>query len=263
VHHCAETGSNRANHPNKADGLLSPDSYLSAVVTASTAQTLSLQHHAANRIRIVKPLNSIITAIFLAALLLAVTAANAERTFKWIDAEGNTHYGDRVPLQNSAQQRQEINDQGRTLRALDKPTPEAIAEQKRQAALRQADQKALEEQAQQDKQLLASYATEDDILIARDYEVAGINEFIHLTELRIKSLQNRREELTGEAADYTRRDKPVPDFLQQQMTRIEEEITENEAIITGKQAEIESINAHYADDLARYQSLQSHKPPAP
>jgi hypothetical protein len=59
----------------------------------------------------VKPVNSILSVITFATLLLAATAANAERTFKWVDAQGNTHYGDRVPLQAAAQQRQEINEQ--------------------------------------------------------------------------------------------------------------------------------------------------------
>ncbi len=207
-----------------------------------------------------KPLHSILTAIPLATLLLAATAANAERTFKWIDAQGNTHYGDRVPLQASAQQRQEINEQGRTLKAFDEPaTPEEIAEQKRRAGLRQEEQKQSAEQAQLDKQLLATYASEEDILIARDNKVDAIREFIHLTDIRIESLQKRLADLTGEAASYEGRGKPVPEFVLQQTASIRDQIEQNQVTITRKQAEIEKINETSAADVARYQSLQNRK----
>lgn len=201
-----------------------------------------------------------LTALFLGSLLLAAPAANAERTFKWVDAQGNTHYGDRAPMQTTAQQRQEINEQGRTLKAYAEPgTQGAIAEQKRKAALEYEKQQQTEAQSLRDKELLAAYPTETDILIARDTELDAIEELIRMTNIRIESLQKRLAELSGEASDYARRGKPVPEFVQHQTARIEKQISQNEAIISSKQAEMDSINQHYAADIIRYQSLQNHK----
>lgn len=200
------------------------------------------------------------SALSLAALLLAATAANAERTFKWVDAQGNTHYGDRVPMQATAQQRREINEQGRTLKAYDEPdTAAQIAAQKSLAGLEHEKQKLSEEQAQQDKQLLARYANEEDILLARDNEVDTIKEFIRMTDIRIDSLQKRLTDLSGESADYERRGKPVPGFVQQQKTNIRDQIEQNQAIILDKQAELEVINKSYTTDIKRYQALQNRK----
>jgi len=208
----------------------------------------------------VKPLHSRLSAISLATLLLAATAANAERTFKWIDAQGNTHYGDRIPMQSAAQRREEINEQGRTLKAYDKPaTAEEISEQKRQARLRFEEQKLQEEQAKQDRQLLATYANENDILIARDNKIDAIKEFIHMTDIRIDSLQKRLAELTEEAADYEGRGKPVPEFVQHQTASIRDQIDQNREIITLKQAEMEKINETYAAEMLRYQTLQNRR----
>jgi hypothetical protein len=208
----------------------------------------------------VKQLHFILPAISLASLLLAASAANAERTFKWVDAQGNTHYGDRVPLQAAAQQRREINEQGRTLKAYAEPgSQETLAEQKRQAALEYERQQQTEEQSRQDRELLATYASETDILIARDNELGAIEEFIRMTNIRIDSLQERLGDMAAEAASYEERGKPVPDFVQHQTAVIQEQIEQNEAIISEKQAELDNINKRYAADLAHYQRLQNHR----
>ena len=80
-----------------------------------------------------------------------------------------------------------------------------------------------------------------------------------MTNLRIDSLQKRLADMTGEAASYEERGKPVPEFVQQQTTLIQEQIDQNETIISNKQAEMDSINKRYAADIAHYQRLKSHK----
>lgn len=207
-----------------------------------------------------KPVNSILSVITCITLLLAATAASAERTFKWVDAQGNTHYGDRVPMQAAAQQRQEINEQGRTLKTYAEPgSQEAIAEQRRLAALEYEQRQQTDEQSQRDSELLARYTSETDILMTRDSEIDAIEEFIRMTNIRIESLQKRLDELSGEAATYEERGKPVPEFVQHQTTLIQEQISQNKAIISSKRAEMDSINKRYAADIAHYQSLQNHK----
>jgi hypothetical protein len=201
-----------------------------------------------------------LSTLLLAALLLAAPAASAERTFKWVDTQGNTHYGDRVPMQTAAKKRQEINEQGRTLKDYAEPgSQESIAQQKRLAAREYEKKQQTEEQLQRDKELLATYPTETDILIARDTELDAIEEFIRMTDIRIASLQKRLAELTAEASDYARRGKPVPEFVQHQTARIEDQINQNESIIGRKRAELETINQRYAAELTRYQSLQNHR----
>lgn len=195
----------------------------------------------------------------LAALLLVATGASAERTFKWVDAQGNTHYGDRVPLQAATQQRQEINEQGRTLKEYPEKTAEEIAEEHRLAGMAQEKQQQSEQQAQQDSELLSRYATENDLLEARDSELDDVNELIRMTNIRIDSLQKRLAELTEDASGYEQRGKPVPEFVQHQASQIREQIVQNQGIISTKQAELETIKQRYAADMTRYQELHNHK----
>jgi hypothetical protein len=205
----------------------------------------------------VQPLHSRLSAIALATLLLAATAVNAERTYKWVDAEGNTHYGDHVPLQESAKQRQEINELGRTLKTFDEsPTADSIAEQKRLASIEHEKLKQSEEQARKDSELLATYPSESDLLLARDNAVNALKEFIHMTTMRIDSLQKRQDELAAETADYGERGKPVPAFVQHQTANVREQIDQNQATLILKQAELEKTSQSYEAEIERYHALQ-------
>jgi hypothetical protein len=47
--------------------------------------------------------------------------------------------------------------------------------------------------------------------------------------------------------------------VQHQTARIQKQIEQNQAIISTKQAELDSINKRYAADIAHYQRLQNHK----
>ena len=57
--------------------------------------------------------------------------------YKWVDDEGEVHYGDSVPPEFSDKERRKINEQGRTVKVFEAAkTPEEIAEEKRLEALR-------------------------------------------------------------------------------------------------------------------------------
>ena len=189
--------------------------------------------------------------------LLCTSGALAERTFKWTDDEGNVHYGDRIPPQYKSQERQEINEQGRTLKSYEAPrTPEEIAAQKRLAAVEAEQKKQQAQQDKRDKALLATYSSEADLLMMRDSKLAELEELIQLTDSRITSLQKRLAGLDAEASDHESRGRPVPQFVQQQSASVRKQIDENQAYIESKRAEMAEIQEQFAADIARYRELQ-------
>jgi len=195
--------------------------------------------------------------VLLPAMLVAAGAL-AERTFKWVDEEGNVHYGDRVPLQYTTKEHTEINEQGRTLKSYEAPkTPEQKAEQHRLAAIEAERKKQLEEQASRDRVLLETYSSEADMVLMRDSKLAAIEDLVLLTESRINSLQRRLAGLTEEASNNERRGKAVPEFVQQQTASVRKQISQSEAFVESKRAEMDTIREQYAADMARYQELQN------
>jgi hypothetical protein len=195
------------------------------------------------------------TFIFLTALLTA-TSAVAERTFKWVDNEGQVHYGNRVPPEHAKKERRVINEQGRTVKIYEAAkTPEERAAAEKAAELA-ARKKALDEkQAIHDRSLLATYTSEQDMLLARDGKVASVEALLQLTNSRIQSMKQRLHELTEEAATYERSGKQLPHSVEAQINNLRSQITRNEAFIKEKEQELVDINKQFDADISRFVEL--------
>ena len=178
--------------------------------------------------------------------------------YKWVDENGEVHYSDRVPPEESRQGRKEINEQGRTVKVYERAkTPEELAEARRQRAIQEENERKAAEQAKKDQVLLATYTNEEDMINTRDGKLASIEGLIQLTERRIESMQKRLVELTDDAASYERSGKQVPQVLTRQMENIRKQTAENKAFIITKQEEQRTINEQFNRDIARFQELRS------
>ena len=193
--------------------------------------------------------------IFLPALLVASTAV-AERMFKWTDNEGQVHYGNRIPPEYARMERREINEQGRTVKIYEAAkTPEEKAAAKKAADLESRKKVLAEKQAIHDHSLLATYASEQDMQLARDGKVASIEALLQLTSSRIESMQQRLLGLTEEAATYERSGKQLPHFLERQIKNLRAQITKNEVFVKEKAQELEDLNRQFDTDISRYIEL--------
>jgi len=194
--------------------------------------------------------------LLLLPALLTTTASQAERLFKWVDEDGKVHYSDRVPPNHSKQERKEYDERGRTVKVYERArTAEEKAEAKRQAALEEEKKKQAEKQAVHDRSLMATYSSEEDMMMARDGKLAAVDSLIQLTESRIESTETRLREYAEEAADYERSGKPVPSMLQEQINTARELITDNREFVQEKKREREEIAARFNADITRYHEL--------
>lgn len=197
------------------------------------------------------------------ALCLAGSAL-AERAYKWVDADGNVQYSNRLPPEAALIERREINEQGRVLKVYKAPLTDAEkAEAKRLEELEARKREREEKRAIHDRSLLATYSSEDDMLKAQDTKIAMVQGLVKLTHSRIRAMQERLLVLTEEAASYERSGKELPFALQHQIKNLRDQITHNKEFSLDKQAEIEEIKKQFAFDLKRYEELTSGKPAKP
>jgi hypothetical protein len=197
--------------------------------------------------------------IFLPALLIASTAV-AERTFKWTDNEGQIHYGNRVPPEYAKAERRVINEQGRTVKVYEAAkTPEEKATAKKAADLAARKKVLDDKQAIHDHSLLATYASEQDMQLARDGKVASVEALLQLTNSRIESMKQRLLGLTEEAATYERSGKQLPHTLESQIKNLRAQITKNEGFVEEKSQELAGINRQFDADINRYIELTAEQ----
>jgi len=197
--------------------------------------------------------------IFLPAIMIAGNTL-AERTFRWVDSEGQVHYGNRVPPEYAKAERRVINEQGRTIQVYEAAkTPEERAAA-REAAEKEAKRKALDEkQAIHDRSLLATYATEQDMQLARDGKVASVDALLQLTNSRIESMKLRLLDLTEEAATYERSGKPLPHSLEGQIQNLRTQIVRNKEFVKEKELELSDIQNQFDTDINRFIELTAER----
>src|SRR5210317_1867673 len=111
--------------------------------------------------------NRILTiSIFLLAPLAAV--ADEPRVFKWVDDNGQVHYGDSVPVEYAELPKEVLNERGVVVDNV----AGKMSEEERELARRESERLlAREKQRRADQALLATYLSVEEILMHRDRRV--------------------------------------------------------------------------------------------
>jgi hypothetical protein len=200
----------------------------------------------------------LITSTALLLMSLGAPAAETQKLYRWVDREGIVHYGDTIPAEYADIERQVINDHGITVDVMrGKKSPEEIAEEKRQEELRVK----VELQRRADVALLATYLSIDEIIMHRDRRVELFQAQASVTELYLRNLQRRLEELQAEASGFRPysedEDAPMIDpGLVTEMTTTKEAIARHERNLQKFQADEQSIVARFVGDIDRFKALK-------
>lgn len=186
------------------------------------------------------------------ALLLAATTAAAEM-YKWVDKDGITHYGDRVPPEYAKQQREVLNTQGETVKILEhEKTPEERAEDARKAEIQRQE----EEQAKRDRILLDTYGTEADLQRARDDQLANLDGNIRISQIALEGSEKDYKSRKEREAQLIKQGKPVPPDMQRQLRQLEASIASSNKALTARQQERQAVAARFERDIIRWRQLR-------
>jgi hypothetical protein len=176
--------------------------------------------------------------------------------YKWTDAQGNVHYGDRIPPEYAEQEQKRLNEQGITVEVRERAkTPEELAEEQRLARIQEEENERRHQELTRDRILLDTFGNEDEIIMTRNGKVNAIAAIIRVTEGRIENLRGRLAELTTRAANLERSGKPVSEELHQDILTIRQQIEDNQDYIAQKQQEQQETSAKYEADIERFREL--------
>lgn len=195
-------------------------------------------------------------------LIVSLSAqVQAAQFYRWVDEDGETHYGSEVPPQYLQQQHKSINEHGVTTKVYERTkTPEEAAreaaERRRRAQMRAVEQRRIDEQRREDQILLQTYSSLDDMELARDGKVAAIESVIRITKTNIAGMRSELTRMTGEAAERERSGQVVPPRLAKQIAASQTQISENLAFINKQRQEQDRVRALFAQDMVRYRRLR-------
>ena len=193
------------------------------------------------------------------ALLWSLSAtADETRVYRWVDAEGNIHFGDSIPAEYAEFPKEVLNERGITIENLEgKKTEEQIE------AERVASEKRVAQELQQraDQALLATYLSVEEILMHRDRRIELFQAQSNVTELYLSNLSRRLELIRKEAANY----KPysedseapmIPSELAADLKKTKSTIERHEENLRKFKADEAQINARFSGDIARFKILK-------
>ena len=191
-----------------------------------------------------------------AILLSGMVCAHAQTVYRWVDEDGETHYGHSVPPEH-AQRGYEVLGRDGIVRERVEPAPtqEELAERRVQ---RQRERELAEQQRSQqarDRMLLVTHNSEDSIRSSMEMELVALNSQRASIRVAIDQVEHRFEQLMAEAAEHSDEGRQVPARLQESIEETRAELRRMRADQSMLDDREETIRARYQSDIERCREL--------
>ncbi|HJP05165.1 MAG TPA: DUF4124 domain-containing protein [Gammaproteobacteria bacterium] len=212
-------------------------------------------------------MKSVTTQILAAGLglLLAVSAAAAEdngRVYSWVDKDGATHFGDRVPPEYASGAHNVLNRRGVQIdRVEGEKSAEERAEEARVAAILEQERKEKEAARLRDRVLLSTYLSVDEIEALRDRRIELLAGQIRVTQLYLGNLQAKLAKLEKQAQRFSPYNKdpsarPMDEKLARELSDTLDSIMLYEQSLTTSKNEQLQLVAKFDSDIHRFRELR-------
>lgn len=196
--------------------------------------------------------------LLVAGMMWLCGSAHAAKLYKWVDENGMVHFSDSIPPQAIKKQHSEIDQRGFETRNVEAAkTPAKIEEMKRQQALNAEQDRLAKERAEQDRILLDTFSSEDEIIAARDRQIATIEASNQLALSSIDSLTHKLQDQTSRAADYERQGQEVPQEVLDEIDKIKRLIEMRRASIRTRKQEQHTLKEKYQAYVDRFRELKN------
>ncbi len=193
---------------------------------------------------------------FLALAGLAMLPPAEARLYRWVDDQGIVHYTDHIPPKYVRKEREELDERGIPIRHVERAkTAAEIAAEKRIERLRKEQQKLIEKQKAEDRVLLRTFRSVDDIILTRDGKIATIDNMIAVDRGNIKRSKRRLEEMQDNAAQLEKRGQTVSPRYLRNIAQLRDEIRGTYAAILRRERSKEAIYRRYARDIERFKTI--------
>lgn len=203
---------------------------------------------------------------FIAAVCVLSVAAGVAHAgmVKWVDENGQVHYGDRIPPQYLNQKHETLNEQGVVIeRTKAAKTDEELAkeEAERKAKAEQDRERLIQQrkEALRDRVLLETFTKEEDLIHARDDRVEAVDTQILLTETIIKDSEKKLQSLKARIEGIEKSGRQVPENLRKEQAAVSEQLQTHYQYVESKNDEKQQIISKFDEDIKRFRELMEMK----
>lgn len=188
--------------------------------------------------------------LYVIILVLSSSFSQAANIVKWVDENGKTHYGDRMPEQYVNRKNTVMNTQGVTLKQNQAVDYQNLQRQQAQAILD-------EEKINKDSALLNSYTSDTEIDLAYLRTLDIDNAALEGLKLNMRLAANRLLESQKKVAFIQTGRKTVPPLIYKEMLNNQVTYNRSQKNIELKKQEMAVTKLKFEADAKRYRELKS------
>ena len=185
------------------------------------------------------------------------TGANSGKLYRWVDDHGHAHYGDTLPADAGVRGSAELGKSGQVMKR-----SESLQERNaRLAAEAEAARikKEKDEQNRVDRTLLETFASANEIDLARDRALEFHRMAIRSAKIRMSQVADNQKEVNARAAEIIKQRKDLPPYLKSQIDANQAELDSLIRVVQANQDAMADVTAKYDADKARYRELTEKK----
>ncbi len=197
---------------------------------------------------------------------LPADAESGKKTYRWVDKDGVVHFGDHVPSEYAASDRQVLNEYGVPIANQDIAlTADEVAAKKAAAKRAEDERKQALLAARRDQVLLDTYLTVEEIEALRDRRLELIDTQIKVTENYLTGLREILSKLQQEASAFKPysadpQAPPIDERLARELANTMDSIMLYEKNLTDTKTRKNEVVGRFAADIDRFRTLKSAVP---
>lgn len=176
-------------------------------------------------------------------------AQTGRKLYRYVNEEGVKVLASSIPPQYVAQGYEILNSKGRVIEVVDpRPSDEELKKLQEEENLLAAYE-----------QIAIRYSSVDDILSARDRQLAHLNANISILKGNITNLNNQIDELMKKAAGFERSGKEVPEYIFNNIAEIKAEISSTELLLQKRLIEFDEVNNTFSKEVQLFEQGRNLK----
>jgi hypothetical protein len=183
--------------------------------------------------------------------------AYAGKLYKWVDDEGHTHYSDKIPPSEAKRARTHLDNRGVTIDKVDAAkTPEQIRRDAEVERLRREQERLAEKQRAEDRVLLRTFRSSDEIEMARNGQIQAVDTYIRVTQANIKRLKHTLSDMQKNAAELELSGQNISSRYLKDIEEKRQALKESYQSIIEREREKNRIRQSFAADIKRFRELK-------
>lgn len=193
-------------------------------------------------------------------LISTMSTPSYAKTYRWVDDQGKVHFSDVIPPDQAKFQRDTLNKAGQVIETSDKAKTQTEYEQEQHMqALRQEQEKLIAKQAAEDRVLLSTYRSVEDMDLTLNGRMQALDAQRRVAEGNLKRLQHQLESQQKKAAEQERNGQAVSKSLLNDIRSSEQQIQLATAEISAHVSKKSQVKAEFEASIERFKHLTQGK----